>query len=143
MSTIAFLASIVDPRVVSSAAKAALEEFSKRHEDPSVPTATTESDETITTTHVKEEKVDPPPPPAATAEAAEEAKSMEMNESENADAASSTAPKPTTNLDQQDPRKILAAEISDRDIKAASALAAAAVKAKVTSLSPSPFLLCA
>ncbi|KAK5855190.1 hypothetical protein PBY51_005319 [Eleginops maclovinus] len=33
MSTVAFLASVVDPRVASSAAKAALEEFSKVHEE--------------------------------------------------------------------------------------------------------------
>lgn len=33
MSTVAFLASVVDPRVASAAAKAALEEFSKAHEE--------------------------------------------------------------------------------------------------------------
>uniref|UniRef100_A0AAV2K3Q3 Uncharacterized protein n=1 Tax=Knipowitschia caucasica TaxID=637954 RepID=A0AAV2K3Q3_KNICA len=33
MSTVAFLASVVDPRVASAAAKAALEEFSRAHED--------------------------------------------------------------------------------------------------------------
>ena len=33
MSTVAFLASVVDPRVASAAAKAALEEFSKMHDD--------------------------------------------------------------------------------------------------------------
>ena len=39
-----------------------------------------------------------------------------------------------TNIDQQDPRKLLAAEINEKDVKAAaaSALAAAAVKAKVS-----------
>lgn len=35
MSTVAFLASVIDPRVASAAAKAALEEFSKFHEDSS------------------------------------------------------------------------------------------------------------
>jgi len=69
MATVAFLASVVDPRVGSAAAKAALEEFSKTNE----------------------------------------------NESE------------------QDPRKLLGADVSEQDVKtaAASALAAAAVKAKV------------
>jgi len=33
MSTVAFLASVVDPRVASAAAKAALEEFSKIHDE--------------------------------------------------------------------------------------------------------------
>ena len=35
MSTVAFLASVVDPRVASAAAKAALEEFSRLHDDVS------------------------------------------------------------------------------------------------------------
>ncbi len=59
---------------------------------------------------------------------------MEINEAGDESASSSsTVPKPTTNFDQQDPRKLLAAEINERDIKAAaaSALAAASVKAKV------------
>ena len=64
---------------------------------------------------------------------------METNESgetqliNEESASSSTIPKPTTNTDQQDPRKLLAAEINERDTKAAaaSALAAASVKAKV------------
>ncbi len=61
---------------------------------------------------------------------------MEINETGDESASSSsTVPKPTTNIDQQDPRKLLAAEINERDIKAAaaSALAAASVKAKVRS----------
>ena len=33
MSTVTFFASVVDPRVASAAAKAALEEFSKMHDD--------------------------------------------------------------------------------------------------------------
>jgi predicted methyltransferase MtxX (methanogen marker protein 4) len=59
---------------------------------------------------------------------------MEVNETaDESIASSSTIPKPTTHVDQQDPRKLLAAEINERDIKAAaaSALAAASVKAKV------------
>ena len=127
MSTIAFLASVVDPRVASSAAKAALEEFSKLHENQENPlkngpnSLVTDEEET---TKIKEENVD----------LQSENKTMEINDQETT-ASSSTVAKPTTNLDQQDPRKLLAAEINDRDIKAAaaSALAAAAVKAKVNS----------
>jgi hypothetical protein len=61
---------------------------------------------------------------------------MDVNETGDESIISSTIPKPTTNFDQQDPRKLLAAEINERDIKAAaaSALAAASVKAKVRSL---------
>ena len=101
MSTVAFLASVVDPRVASAAAKAALEEFSKLHDDP--PPVENDS------TKIKEETL--------------EATAME---------------KPAPNVDQQDPRKLLAAEINDKDVKAAaaSALAAAAVKAKVNNVSP-------
>ena len=71
----------------------------------------------------------------------DESKKMEINESEetqttneeSASSSSATIPKPTTNADQQDPRKLLAAEMNEKDIKtaAASALAAASVKAKV------------
>ena len=61
---------------------------------------------------------------------------VEANESESGEAATAqaTLPKPTASVDQQDPRKLLAAEINEKDIKAAaaSALAAAAVKAKVS-----------
>jgi hypothetical protein len=46
MSTVAFLASVVDPRVASAAAKAALEEFSQMH------------DETNTDNDIKQEKID-------------------------------------------------------------------------------------
>lgn len=54
---------------------------------------------------------------------------MEVNANNEA---SSTVPKPSTSADPQDQRKLLAAEINERDIKAAaaSALAAASVKAK-------------
>ena len=56
-----------------------------------------------------------------------------MEENEQTIIKSSTIPKSTSNFDQHDPRKLLAAEINDRDIQAAaaSALAAASVKAKV------------
>lgn len=116
MSTVAFLASVVDPRVASAAAKAALEEFSKMHEETAKEP---EQD-------IKEEKVEVNE---------EESKAMEVNETTDEPASSSTVPKPTTNTDQQDPRKLLAAEINEKDIKAAaaSALAAASVKAKVRS----------
>lgn len=116
MSTVAFLASVVDPRVASAAAKAALEEFSKMHEDQE---QTTESE-------IKEEKIDVQE---------EENKGMDVSTTAEESASSSTIPKPTTNTDQQDPRKLLAAEINEKDIKAAaaSALAAASVKAKVRS----------
>lgn len=102
MSTVAFLASVVDPRVASAAAKAALEEFSKLHDDPPPPPVEDES------TKIKEETLE------ATATVVVE--------------------KP---VDQQDPRKLLAAEINEKDVKAAaaSALAAAAVKAKVKNVS--------
>jgi SWI/SNF related-matrix-associated actin-dependent regulator of chromatin subfamily C len=107
MSTVAFLASVVDPRVASAAAKAALEEFSKMHDETNMENS--EHD-------IKQEKID-------------------VNEDETIDESisSSTIPKSTTNIDQQDPRKLLAAEIKEKDIKAAaaSALAAASVKAKV------------
>lgn len=58
---------------------------------------------------------------------------MQATNDESIRSSSSTVPKPTTQQDQQDPRKLLAAEINDRDIQAAagSALAAASVKAKV------------
>jgi hypothetical protein len=110
MSTVAFLASVVDPRVASAAAKAALEEFSIMHDEINI-----END-------VKQEKLD----------VDDQSKPMDVDES----ITLSTIPKPTTNSDQQDPRKLLAAEINERDIKAAaaSALAAASVKAKVCSL---------
>jgi SWI/SNF related-matrix-associated actin-dependent regulator of chromatin subfamily C len=111
MSTVAFLASVVDPRVASAAAKAALEEFSKMHDETTTKDQIENSDNDI-----KQEKLD-------------------VNEDETVDESisSSTIPKPTTNIDQQDPRKLLAAEIKEKDIKAAaaSALAAASVKAKV------------
>ena len=131
MSTIAFLASVVDPRVASSAAKAALEEFSKSHENsttvppppPSettttVPTETT-GDESTMETEIKEEKIDEPTTTTTTTAESE--------------TAASAVPKPNATIDPNDPRKLLAAEVSDRDMKtaAASALAAAAVKAKV------------
>lgn len=117
MSTVAFLASVVDPRVASAAAKAALEEFSKMHDQDQAQT--TESE-------IKEEKIDVQE---------EEGKSMDVSTSAEESASSSTIPKPTTSTDQQDPRKLLAAEINEKDIKAAaaSALAAASVKAKVRS----------
>ena len=74
----------------------------------------TEENESST---VKQEKVD--------------ANEIESGEASTAQA--TTLPKPATSVDQQDPRKLLAAEINEKDIKAAaaSALAAAAVKAKV------------
>ena len=120
MSTVAFLASVVDPRVASAAAKAALEEFSKMHED------TNKNQEQTTESEIKEEKLDVQE---------EEGKGMDISTSAEESASSSTIPKPTTNIDQQDPRKLLAAEINEKDIKAAaaSALAAASVKAKVRS----------
>ena len=124
MSTVAFLASVVDPRVASAAAKAALEEFSTMHEDTS-----NKDQEQTTEPEIKEEKVD-------VQEEDEVAKAMEVNTVAEESASSSTIPKPTTtNADQQDPRKLLAGEIHERDIKtaAASALAAASVKAKVRS----------
>jgi SWI/SNF related-matrix-associated actin-dependent regulator of chromatin subfamily C len=117
MSTVAFLASVVDPRVASAAAKAALEEFSIMHDE--INKDNIEND-------VKQEKLD----------VEDELKPMDVNETGDESIISSTIPKPTTNFDQQDPRKLLAAEINERDIKAAaaSALAAASVKAKVRSL---------
>jgi len=141
MSTVAFLASVVDPRVASAAAKAALEEFSKMHDDVS-----STSDETNKETNensivqlnsnvneesskIKQEKIDINDESKIT-----EAKESEETHTTNDESASaSTIPKPTTTNDQQDPRKLLAAEINEKDIKAAaaSALAAASVKAKV------------
>jgi len=113
MSTVAFLASVVDPRVASAAAKAALEEFSKMHNEDNVENSDND---------VKQEKVD-------VNINGDESKPTEAGDESTS---SSTIPKPTTNIDQQDPRKLLAAEINERDIKAAaaSALAAASVKAK-------------
>jgi SWI/SNF related-matrix-associated actin-dependent regulator of chromatin subfamily C len=37
MSTVAFLASVVDPRVASAAAKAAMEEFARIKDEVSIP----------------------------------------------------------------------------------------------------------
>jgi SWI/SNF related-matrix-associated actin-dependent regulator of chromatin subfamily C len=155
MSTVAFLASVVDPRVASAAAKAALEEFSKMHDDVPPALADTNKD-TLTTeklidghstleagvttendveelSKVKDEKMD--------VNDENESKKTESGETQATtdesipSASASTVPKPTTNVDQQDPRKLLAAEINEKDIKAAaaSALAAAAVKARVRS----------
>src|SRR5271154_6717919 len=52
MSTVAFLASVVDPRVASAAAKAALEEFSKMHDE------TNKDNIENSDTNVKQEKID-------------------------------------------------------------------------------------
>lgn len=48
MSTVAFLASVVDPRVASAAAKAALEEFSRAHEESldKIPDVTNQTEKT-------------------------------------------------------------------------------------------------
>jgi hypothetical protein len=57
----------------------------------------------------------------------------ELSASIDTNNSASTIPKPTGHPFQHDPRKLLAAEITEKDVKAAaaSALAAAAVKAKV------------
>ncbi|CAF1101739.1 unnamed protein product [Adineta steineri] len=162
MSTVAFLASVVDPRVASAAAKAALEEFSKMHEDVSTTVNDTNketndnstsligelnSNENEESSKIKQEKLDVNEDNDETKKMEindTEPKKMEVNDNEEAQtvndesaaaataASSSTIPKPTTNNDQQDPRKLLAAEINEKDTKAAaaSALAAASVKAK-------------
>jgi SWI/SNF-related matrix-associated actin-dependent regulator of chromatin subfamily C len=123
MSTVAFLASVVDPRVASAAAKAALEEFSKMHDDTNkeIINENSNNDNEDLSKEVKQEKMD-----------VNESGEPQITNDETA-SSSSTIPKPTTNIDQQDPRKLLAAEINERDTKAAaaSALAAASVKAKV------------
>ncbi|CAF1298400.1 unnamed protein product [Rotaria magnacalcarata] len=152
MSTVAFLASVVDPRVASAAAKAALEEFSKMHDD-APPTVTTEGNKEIDedstskptelnsnnneeSSQIKQEKIDIIDEKNTNED---QSRPIEHNENEEMQTnndeslvSSSTVPKPTTQQDQQDPRKLLAAEINDRDIQAAaaSALAAASVKAK-------------
>ena len=74
MSTFAFLVSVVDPRVASATAKAALEEFSQRRKDLA---------EEMTT--VKEENIEPPPAGAD--------ETTEKSDSSN-------VPKPTANVEQ-------------------------------------------
>ncbi|CAF3911644.1 unnamed protein product [Rotaria sp. Silwood1] len=146
MSTVTFLASVVDPRVASAAAKAALEEFSKMHDDTSNHTNKEINDNSKLielnnsneeSSKIKQEKIDINDEKNINDD---QLKQIEMNENEeiqtNNDeiiSSTSTIPKPTIQSDQQDPRKLLAAEINDRDIQAAaaSALAAASVKAKV------------
>jgi SWI/SNF related-matrix-associated actin-dependent regulator of chromatin subfamily C len=61
MSTVAFLASVVDPRVASAAAKAALEEFSKMHDDTNKETnenSNLNSTDNEDLSGIKQEKVD-------------------------------------------------------------------------------------
>jgi SWI/SNF related-matrix-associated actin-dependent regulator of chromatin subfamily C len=131
MSTVAFLASVVDPRVASAAAKAALEEFSKMHDDVSSTSDETnkETNENSTvqlnsnvneeSSKIKQEKIDINDEKNVNKDESmiTEAKESEEtpitnDESASASLSSSTIPKPTTTNDQQDPRKLLAAEIN-------------------------------
>ncbi|CAF3120258.1 unnamed protein product, partial [Rotaria sp. Silwood2] len=144
MSTVAFLASVVDPRVASAAAKAALEEFSKMHDDVSTSNKEINDNSNLNelnnneeSSKIKQEKMDINDEKNINEDQLKqietnENEEIQTNNDESAVASSSTVPKPTTQNDQQDPRKLLAAEINERDIQAAaaSALAAASVKAK-------------
>ncbi|CAF0791393.1 unnamed protein product [Didymodactylos carnosus] len=194
MSTVAFLASVVDPRVASAAAKAALEEFCKMRDEVSpsfIETNQTtlenmirkgkkvdensslellgltnndgehvknkDMDNSIDTegakkSKVKEEKMDVEDESQEMVIDDDEIKKTETSDkpsestttttaSNNNQATSSTVVSSETNVDNddgskttrdQDPRKLLVAEINEKEIKsaAAAALAAAAVKAK-------------
>jgi hypothetical protein len=55
MSTVAFLASVVDPRVASAAARAAIEEFSKLHEHASTTSTSKDHSDNCTDTQVNVE----------------------------------------------------------------------------------------
>ncbi|CAF0800660.1 unnamed protein product [Rotaria sordida] len=189
MSTVAFLSSIVDPRVSSAAVKAALDEFTKMRDEVSpsfietnreiIENAlkkgkkldensslellglTSSTDETITDktknstdnedpSKVKQEKMDINDEQQTSTDKSlnheDESKKMDIDENEKSiietntqsgdtqiitDDTSSTIPKTTTNVDQNS-KRTSANDVNERDIKtaAASALAAAAVKAK-------------
>ncbi|CAF1930819.1 unnamed protein product [Rotaria magnacalcarata] len=189
MSTVAFLASIVDPRVSSAAVKAALDEFSKMRDEVSpsfietnreiIENAlkkgkkldenaslellglTSSADESTIdkpknstdnedSSKVKQEKMDVNDEQQTLTNKSinheDESKKMDVDENDKSatemnsqsgdtqiitDDASSTIPKATTNADQT-AKKSSANDANERDIKtaAASALAAAAVKAK-------------
>ncbi|CAF1245096.1 unnamed protein product [Rotaria sordida] len=147
MSTVAFLASVVDPRVASAAAKAALEEFSKMHDDTSTSSVNHTNENSKLTelnnnndeesSKIKQEKMDINDEKNINEDQLKqteihENEEIQKNNDESTASSSSTVPKHTTHHDQQDPRKLLAAEINERDIQAAaaSALSAASVKAK-------------
>jgi SWI/SNF related-matrix-associated actin-dependent regulator of chromatin subfamily C len=189
MSTVAFLASIVDPRVSSAAVKAALDEFTKMRDEVSpsfietnretienalkkgkrldensslellgLTSSNDEDNSTDKTTKnisdnddsskVKQEKMDVNDEQQQTSTDKsinhddESSKKMDTDENDKQttesgdtqiinDETSSTVPKTTTT--EQDSKKLSSNDVNERDIKtaAASALAAAAVKAKV------------
>ena len=156
MSTVAFLASVVDPRVASAAAKAALEEFCKFHQDLTAKSDEIANDVELTNhtgmkrkiiKHDKRKNYDlkilldgisstmeTDPDESRTIK---HEKIDHLNDNKNADQLSIEVKSTAPPMDQNDQRKLLAAEINDKDIKAAaaSALAAAAVKAKVKRIS--------
>jgi SWI/SNF related-matrix-associated actin-dependent regulator of chromatin subfamily C len=178
MSTVAFLASVVDPRVANVAVKAALEEFTKMRDEVSPSfietnretienalkkgkkldensslellglTSNTEEENSTDKTkngpdnEVKQEKMDVNDEQQdKSLNHEDEPKKMDVDETNKLttetagdtqiipDETTSTVPKTTT---EQDSRKLSTNDINERDIKAAaaSALAAAAVKAK-------------
>ena len=145
MSTVAFLASIVDPRVAGAAVKAALDEFSKLRDEVS-PSFIESNRETIENALKKGEKLD-------------ENSSLELlglsasNNAEEKSASEIKEEKMEVNDDGEEPKKdeteesektpaetteenvAKKSDANEKDVKAAaaSALAAAAVKAKVRS----------
>ncbi|UJR38223.1 hypothetical protein I4U23_030896 [Adineta vaga] len=187
MSTVAFLASVVDPRVASASVKAALDEFTKMRDEVSPSfietnreiienalkkgkeldensslellglTSNAEGENSADKTkngtssedssQVKQEKMDVNDEQQQSAadksvNHEDESKKMDVDENDKAttetdtqiipDETSSTAPKTTSVNTDQDARKLSSNDTNERDIKtaAASALAAAAVKAK-------------
>jgi SWI/SNF related-matrix-associated actin-dependent regulator of chromatin subfamily C len=171
MSTVAFLASVVDPRVSNVAVKAALEEFTKMRDEVSPSfietnretienalkkgkkldensslellgltsnTSLEEENSTDKTNEVKQEKMDVNDEQQTSTDKSlnheDESKKMDVD-TENAgdtqiltDETTSAVSKTT----EQDSKKLSTNDVNERDIKAAaaSALAAAAVKAK-------------
>jgi len=140
MSTVAFLASIVDPRVAGAAVKAALDEFSKLRDEVS-PNFIESNRETIENALKKGEKIDENSSleflGLTSASNAEEKSStdikeekMDVNDDETKKNDVEDNEKNSTEINEESSEK--KSEMSEKEIKsaAASALAAAAVKAK-------------
>ncbi|XP_065666674.1 SWI/SNF complex subunit SMARCC2 isoform X3 [Hydra vulgaris] len=120
MSTVAFLASIVDPRVASAAAKAAVDEFSKLKEE--IPSELINAHIEKAQAELKESKI----------EKDDEESSTDLQNKEG-QKESETCEDSLSELSESDKEKIKKYEgISEGNIKtaAAAAIAAAAVKAK-------------
>ncbi|XP_057293184.1 SWI/SNF complex subunit SMARCC2-like isoform X2 [Hydractinia symbiolongicarpus] len=128
MSTVAFLSSIVDPRVASAAAKAAIDEFTKLKEE--IP-------EDLIHAHVEraqaELKAEEQKKEAEGTEDVEMKDGEEKQKSEEAQSEEKPAVSPAKKLTEEEKEKVKAHQkLTDGNIKtaASAAIAAAAVKAK-------------